>query len=119
MRDQHKLFLLTIITSLTLLAGCQSAPPRSATIACEKPCDSGKPKIVFASTEHNFGKVAPGAKQTCSFEFINDGSKDLVINKIHASCGCTTTTAANPGQASEIVVAYRTGSNKQKARLPI
>ena len=71
MRDQNKFFTLTIITSLALLAGCQSAPSPSATIACEKTCDSGDPKIVFASTEHDFGNVAAGAKRTCSFEFIN------------------------------------------------
>ncbi|MHC4927365.1 MAG: DUF1573 domain-containing protein [Planctomycetota bacterium] len=79
---------------------------------------------MFAATEHDFGKVTSGEKKTCSFDFINDGGQDLVIEKIRASCGCTTTqlenTTIQPGQASEITVTYRAGSSgKSKKRVMV
>ncbi len=117
MSDQNKFFTLTILISLALPAGCQFASSTSATIACEKSCASDDPEIVFAETEHDaaqFGKIPSGAERSCRFEFINDGGKDLVIERIHASCGCTTTATENttikPGHASEISVTYRAGS---------
>ena len=109
---------------LAIVSGCQSQQTALTAVTCDNPCESGHPKIVFASTEHNFGKVAAGAKKTCSFDFINDGKKDLVIEKIHASCGCTTTMAQNttlkPGQASEIEVTYKASSSgKSKKRVMV
>jgi hypothetical protein len=84
-------------------------------VTCEKNCTSTVPKIVFARTEYDFGKIAAGTKQSCTFDFINDGGKELVIKSIYASCGCTTTVAENtrlqPGQASEIAVTYQAGSS--------
>ena len=116
MKSKKQLCTLTILTLVVMLSGCESAPATSTAVTCENPCQSATPKIVFATTEHDFGKVAAGAKKTCSFDFINDGGKDLVIEKIHASCGCTTTTAENttlrPGQASEIAVTYKAGYSK-------
>ena len=120
---------MAIVVSLLCLAisGCQSAPtnPSPVAIACERPCDLADPKIVFDATEHDFGKIDAGTNSTCSFEFINDGGKDLVIEKVHASCGCTTTNMGNttlkPGQASEIEVTYHAPSyaGKSKKRITV
>ena len=122
-------YSMAIVVSFLCLAisGCQSAQtnPSPVAITCERPCDLGHPKIVFDATEYDFGKIDAGTNKSCSFEFINDGGKDLVIEKVHASCGCTTTTMANttlkPGQASEIEVTYHAPSyaGKSKKRITV
>jgi Protein of unknown function (DUF1573) len=47
------------------------------------------PKISFEKTEHDYGKVLYGDTVTTEFVFTNEGDETLVIEKLHASCGCT------------------------------
>ncbi len=50
-----------------------------------------KPKMAFDHRLHDFGKIMEdGGKVRHTFTFTNTGSKPLVINKVNASCGCTT-----------------------------
>jgi len=50
-----------------------------------------EPKIVFDQRVHNFGKIQEdGGKVTHTFSFINQGGDPLIINRVNASCGCTT-----------------------------
>ncbi len=51
---------------------------------------SGLPKMEFEKTEHDFGKVVDGVKISYTFKFTNSGGSDLVISKVNAPCGCTT-----------------------------
>jgi hypothetical protein len=47
--------------------------------------------ISFDSKEHDFGKINEEAGPvTHKFDFINTGNSPLIINKVEASCGCTT-----------------------------
>ena len=39
--------------------------------------------------DHDFGRVIDGKKAETTFELRNEGSLDLVIEKVSASCGCT------------------------------
>lgn len=101
---------------LIFMIGCESAQQTSSVLdSSNYSLESPHPKIIFESTEHNFGKVASGSKNTCFFDFVNDGDQDLIIKNIHASCGCTNTTASNmtvkPGQSSDISVTYQAGSS--------
>jgi hypothetical protein len=48
------------------------------------------PVIKFDKVEHNFGKIKEGTLAVHNFVFSNTGSKPLVLNDVHASCGCTT-----------------------------
>jgi len=49
------------------------------------------PKIVFDKKIHNFGTIQEeGGKVSCSFSFVNQGGEPLVINRVNATCGCTT-----------------------------
>jgi hypothetical protein len=106
--ERNKIKLLPLLTALTLLSGCRSERPAAASVVCQPQCLVDVPKIVFITTEHDFGKVDAGSPNTCTFEFINDGGRDLIIENLHASCGCTATKAQDkvikPGQASEITV---------------
>jgi hypothetical protein len=49
-----------------------------------------EPKISFETDIHDFGKFKEeDGKVTYSFEFVNTGGTDLVIQNVTASCGCT------------------------------
>ncbi|WP_372752235.1 DUF1573 domain-containing protein [Labilibaculum sp.] len=49
----------------------------------------GFPKFEFSEEIHKFGEITEGEIVVCDFFFKNVGSKDLVINNIETSCGCT------------------------------
>lgn len=110
MTHKNQITILVVLLS-GLLIGCQEGRQQAVKVACDQSCNVEIPKIVFSETDHDFGKIAAGSKQSCAFDFMNDGGKDLVIKSVYASCGCTTTAAENttlqPGQASEIEVIYR------------
>lgn len=72
---------------------------------------SQKPVITFEVKEYNFGKVNEAdGKITHVFDFKNMGNSPLVINRVQASCGCTTPTwtkePIEPGQKGSITVTY-------------
>lgn len=67
--------------------------------------------IVFESKEHNFGKIKEeDGRVSHEFVFTNQGNEPLVINKVQASCGCTTPswtkTPLEPGEKGSITVIY-------------
>lgn len=51
------------------------------------------PKISAKKTFHDFGTVVEGQVVNTTFEIKNDGTANLIINNVQASCGCT---AAQP-----------------------
>lgn len=72
---------------------------------------SQKPVISFEKTAHDFGKVNESdGKITNVFDFKNVGNSPLVINRVQASCGCTTPTwtkePIEPGKKGSITVTY-------------
>ena len=72
---------------------------------------SQKPVISFENKSHDFGKVKEeDGKITYVFEFVNRGNAPLVVNRVQASCGCTTPTWSKepiePGKKGSIMVTY-------------
>jgi Protein of unknown function (DUF1573). len=70
-----------------------------------------KPLIVFEEKSYDFGKVnEEEGKVTHVFEFVNKGNTPLVINRVQASCGCTTPVwtkdPIEPGKKGAINVTY-------------
>ncbi len=65
-----------------------------------------KPEMDFKRTEHNFGiiKEEMGSVST-QFEFTNAGKSPLIIQRVSASCGCTT-----PSYTKEPVLPGKTGT---------
>ncbi|MCO5249454.1 MAG: DUF1573 domain-containing protein [Chitinophagales bacterium] len=67
-------------------------------------------KISFSKQEHDFGKEPVGKPVAYSFEFVNIGSKPLVISDVKASCGCTspswTQEPVMPGQKGFVKAQY-------------
>lgn len=71
------------------------------------------PKVEFETSAHNFGKVAESAGSvSCEFIFKNVGTAPFLIQRVQASCGCTTPDYTNepvlPGKTGKIKVTYST-----------
>ncbi len=60
----------------------------AATLEKTEPVKSAA--LSFAESEFNFGKIPQGKPVTHIFKFKNTGSEPMVLNEVHASCGCTT-----------------------------
>ncbi|MFZ4725948.1 MAG: DUF1573 domain-containing protein [Paludibacter sp.] len=70
-----------------------------------------KAVINFEVMEHDFGNVKEAdGKITYVFDFTNKGMSPLVVNRVQASCGCTTPTwtkePIEPGKKGSITVTY-------------
>lgn len=69
------------------------------------------PKIEFVKTSHDFGTFPEErGKVTCTFTFKNTGKSDLILQKVRASCGCTTPnwtkTPVAPGDTGFVTATY-------------
>jgi hypothetical protein len=74
---------------------------------------SQKAAISFKEKDHDFGKVnEKDGNVTYVFDFTNKGDAPLVVNRVQASCGCTTPTwtkePIEPGKKGAITVTYST-----------
>jgi hypothetical protein len=72
---------------------------------------SQKAVISFEEKSHDFGKVnEEDGKITYVFDFVNRGNSPLVVNRVQASCGCTTPTwtkePIEPGKKGSVTVTY-------------
>ncbi|MDO9153521.1 MAG: DUF1573 domain-containing protein [Paludibacter sp.] len=70
-----------------------------------------KPVIDFETSTYDFGKInETNGNATYIFKFTNKGNAPLVVNRVQASCGCTTPTwtkePIEPGKKGTITVTY-------------
>lgn len=103
----RKLFfmMLTIVLSSAMVAQAPATTANPPTTAVNGPV------ITFEKLLHDFGKIKEqDGTVTYSFKFTNTGNAPLVINRVHASCGCTTPTWTRepimPGKTGTITAAY-------------
>lgn len=132
---KSRIFLITlfVLFALNFFAGCQE----DKAVAAEKPIvaektaieadtaampavakadvpaksiPGGTPKIVFDSVTANLGKMEPGQYYNAEFTFTNRGTGELIIEKTHATCGCTVPQLDKknyaPGESGTIKVRY-------------
>lgn len=70
--------------------------------------------LQFKEVEYDFGTVPQGKPVYHFFELKNTGSKPVVLNDVHASCGCTTPEwskdAIQPGTVAKIKVGFNAAS---------
>jgi hypothetical protein len=71
--EQRKITAFLVILSVPILALTAIAAP----------------KIVFDTESLEQGKVLYGTKAASTFHFTNAGDRELVIEKVRSSCGCT------------------------------
>jgi hypothetical protein len=90
----------TIVVKLLIVAGAlagissaaaqtkdSATPPATAKAV---PAAISGPKIQFAETVFDFGKISSGEVAKHEFVFTNTGSATLEINDVRPGCGCTT-----------------------------
>lgn len=68
-------------------------------------------QIDFDKTVHDFGQIQRGAKVAVDFGFVNRGRGKLVLQGVHASCGCTAVEVDSgreyePGQSGSIRITF-------------
>lgn len=71
------------------------------------------PEAKFTKKEHDFGTIKEEIGSVATqFEFTNTGKTPLIIQRVSASCGCTTPSYTRepvlPGKKGEIDVKYST-----------
>jgi hypothetical protein len=99
--NRTKLFLLFL---LALLTG----------ISCKEETAGSKEKahINFEEKVHDFGTIDYMGDGRCYFSFKNDSEKDLIINTVRTSCGCTRPEwprePVKPGEEGRIGISYNT-----------
>ncbi len=68
--------------------------------------------IKFDKPNHDFGTLTEGPSAEHVFKFTNTGKEPIVVQRVQASCGCTTPSYTKepiaPGQAGSITAAYNT-----------
>lgn len=74
---------------------------------------SPKPNAKFERKSHNFGTVKEEIGSIATqFEFTNTGNSPLIVQRVNASCGCTTPAFTKepilPGKKGTIDVKYST-----------
>ena len=76
--------------ALTLNASAQTPAAPPATEAADTTADTNAaPKIQFAETKYDFGKVTAGEVVKATFVFTNTGNATLELTEVHPGCGCT------------------------------
>lgn len=79
------LTISTLLTSHIVLA--QTASPTDQTSAQQ--AANSAPRLVFKEQVYDFGKVEQGDQVNHLFQFTNQGERDLRIESVKTSCGCT------------------------------
>jgi hypothetical protein len=79
--------------------------------AQQLPAAAATPDVLtLKETEHDFGKIPQGKPVYYNFEVVNSGTTPLVLEDVHASCGCTTPEWSRdpiaPGATAVIRVGY-------------
>ena len=76
--------------------------------------------IKFVATEHDFGNVQEGEKVAHTFEVLNTGKADLLLQSVRPSCGCTSPKydkkPIRPGKKGTIEVVFDTKGRPGKQR---
>jgi len=70
--------------------------------------------LQFKEVEYDFGSVPQGKPVYHNFELKNTGTKPILLNDVHASCGCTTPEWSKepiaPGATAKIRVGFNAAS---------
>ncbi len=81
-------------------------------------CAGGKPEIDVATKRHDFGRIKQGAIVTTEIQVRNSGKKELMIESVATSCGCTSAQVKPKiipsGGEGKLFIRYDSGSHPDK-----
>jgi hypothetical protein len=70
--------------------------------------------VQFKEIAYDFGNIKAGIPASHMFEYKNVGNKDITIDNVNASCGCTTPNwkggVYKPGETGQITATYNAAS---------
>ena len=96
--------------ALEIVAMAQAPSPAISAAANVPPAPSAAPKIQFASTVYDFGRVVENEVVRVGFTFTNMGDTVLEIAEVRPTCGCTTAGAwdrrIEPGKSGVIPLQF-------------
>lgn len=108
-------FYALVAAAAFSLVGCQSNTDKeqsaSSEVATEEVAvEESKGEISFDTDEFDFGTVDEGAVVEHVYTFTNTGTEPVIVNRVTASCGCTTpsytSTPVAPGKTGEVRVSF-------------
>ncbi|MCD6460699.1 DUF1573 domain-containing protein, partial [bacterium] len=74
------------------------------------------PQAHFKELVWDFGKIVQGEKVSHTFEIKNTGSAELIIKKVHSSCGCTAVSPSKkkllPGETAYLHTTFNSAGRK-------
>lgn len=99
----------------------ESPPNESAEVAPAQGTERVEgASVLFEKERHGFGKVRQGDLVKHSFRFTNNGTVDLKIIDVKASCGCTVPAwpknPLKPGESANIDVKFNTAGKMGKQK---
>ncbi|MDP2607090.1 MAG: DUF1573 domain-containing protein [Deltaproteobacteria bacterium] len=81
-------------------------------------CAGGKPDIAVATKRHDFGQIKQGDVVSTEIAVRNTGNKELKIESVATSCGCTSAQVKPKiipsGGEGKLVIRYDSGSHPDK-----
>ena len=83
-----------------------------APAAAAKPTSLKPENLEFKAETHDFGTVQEGPAAEYEFVFKNTGKEPILLQQVHASCGCTTPTWSKdpvlPGKTGIVKASFAT-----------
>ncbi len=102
---------LSLLGALSLAPALNAQPPSA---------DPNAPRIVVEPKHFDFGRVLPGKTLHKDFQVRNFGSRDLEIQGVSTSCGCTAALTESrrlaPGRSSVLSVSLSTREDHGRVR---
>ena len=83
------LVLFSLFFFHALSAANQPTPPSQQPPTAPATTTEQSPRIVFQEALHDFGTVEQGDQVNHLFKFTNQGTRNLRIESVKTSCGCT------------------------------
>lgn len=84
-------------------------------------CGGGQPDIAIAAKRYDFGQVKQGAVVTAEIALRNTGKKELKIEAVSTSCGCTSAQVQPevipPGSEAKLLIRYDSGVHPDKGHV--
>lgn len=86
-------------------------------------CAGGEPDIWLEQEQLDLGPVQNGEVRSFEVEVVNQGSRDLVIEAVSTSCGCTSArvipTTLGPGESGSLQVTFDSGAHGPEELGPV
>ena len=92
MKNKNLLMMFALCASIATVSCAGSGNNNNQQQAAETVTTddvNGYPEIKFDTAVYNFGKILQGEQTSYDFKFRNTGNKNLIIQKVETSCGCT------------------------------